>query len=381
MSKKVLLVDTNFSSRPIYDAIVSMGYEVHVVGGNPNDTLAKSAEYYWCLDYSDTNKLTELIKREKYNFIVPGCTDRSYTSCSIVCEEMDFPGIEPPENDRNINLKDKFRSLSQRLGISVPKVQKQSIELSYPLIVKPVDAFSGNGITVVKGPSELGAAIDLANKYSPSNSFVCEDYVDGQLFSHSAFVQSGRVIVDFIVREDSTAYPYAVDLSIVEPDFPMALLNQLRQSIETFVGALNLMEGLIHTQFILSDDQIYLIEMTRRCPGDLYSRLIELQTGFNYAGNYVRPFLGLSITVPTSFQQNQPVIRHTITAVEDMIFNGIKFCQSCWIESWLPLANSGDHLKAGPQGRAGLIFLNTSSFANQEQLYKVMLNRDLYRFL
>ncbi len=381
MGEKVLLVDTGFSAQPIYQSIQNLGYEAHVVGGRPDDALAKSAEHYWCLDYSDTDKLSELVNREKYKFIVPGCTDRSYTSCSIVSREMGFPGIEPPENDRNINLKDKFRALSDRLGISVPKVQQLSMDLSFPLIVKPVDGFSGNGITVVAGPSELDAAVELAKKYSPSNSFVCEDCIPGQLLSHSAFVQNGKVLVDFIVREDSTAYPYAVDLSVVESDYPQVLLNQLRQSIETIVADLNLLDGLIHTQFIQSYDQVYLIEMTRRCPGDLYSQLIEMNTGFDYTENYVRPFLGLGMKAPTSYQQNKPVIRHTVSAVEDMMFIGMKFCQPCWIERWLPLANSGDYLKSGPQGRAGLMFLNASSFAHQEQLYKALLNRELYRFL
>ncbi len=371
MGEKVLLVDTGFSAQPIYQSIQKLGYEAHVVGGRPDDALAKSAEHYWCLDYSDTEKLSELVKREKYKFIVPGCTDRSYTSCSIVSREMGFPGIELPENDRNINLKDKFRALSDRLGISVPKVQKQLMELSFPLIVKPVDGFSGNGITVVAGPSELDAAVELANKCSPSNSFVCEDYIQGQLFSHSAFVQNGRVLLDFIVREDSTAYPYAVDLSVVEPDYPKVLLNQLRQSIETIVSDLNLLDGLIHTQFIQSYDQVYLIEMTRRCPGDLYSQLIELQTGFKYVENYVRHFLGLGLDINSCVSNTNYIIRHTVSASEETIFNGLRYMEPCLIEKWVPLLNTGMKLLPSPRGRVGILFVKASS----KDFYDLFLQR------
>ena len=48
MSQKVLLVDTGFSSQPIYQSILDLGYDVHVVGGRPDDALARIAEQYWC---------------------------------------------------------------------------------------------------------------------------------------------------------------------------------------------------------------------------------------------------------------------------------------------------------------------------------------------
>jgi hypothetical protein len=44
---KVLLVDTNFSSLPIYHALVALGHDVHVVGNNPVDCLAKISPNYW----------------------------------------------------------------------------------------------------------------------------------------------------------------------------------------------------------------------------------------------------------------------------------------------------------------------------------------------
>ena len=53
MKIKVMLLDTNFSAKPIYDYLVQTGTEVYVVGGNPNDVLAKSVNNYINLDYSN----------------------------------------------------------------------------------------------------------------------------------------------------------------------------------------------------------------------------------------------------------------------------------------------------------------------------------------
>lgn len=378
MGEKVLLVDTGFSAQPIYQSIQKLGFDVHVVGGRPEDPLAKTAEQYWCLDYSHTDKLIELVRREKYRFIVPGCTDRSYTSCSVVSERLSFPGIESPENDGQINLKDKFRDLSERLAVPIPEVQKQSTDLSFPMIVKPVDAFSGNGITVVHRPEQLDEAIELAIAYSPSQNYVCEEYLQGQLYSHSAFVKNGKVAVDFIVREDSTAYPFAVDLSYVESDYPEVLLGEMRQSIESIVAELSLLDGLIHTQFIQADGRVYLIEMTRRCPGDLYSSLIELQTGFAYTDNYVRPFLGLEIEPVQPSQTDCAVVRHTVSSKSAAAFNGIRYLEPVQMEKWVPLAASGEQLLPSPKGRIGIAFMRCAALSELEKLYSTLLRRELY---
>jgi biotin carboxylase len=378
MGDKVLLVDTGFSAQPIYQSIQELGFDVHVVGGRPEDPLAKTAEKYWCLDYSDTDKLSELVRRENYRFIVPGCTDRSYTSCSIVSERLDLPGIEPPEIDAQINLKDKFRNLSERLGVPIPKVQKELVNPSFPVIVKPVDAFSGNGITVVNCSEQLDEALELARSCSPSNSFVCEEYLQGQLYSHSAFVKDGKVAVDFIVREDSTAYPFAVDLSCVESDYSKALLGEMRQSIESIVAELSLLDGLMHTQFIQADGQVYLIEMTRRCPGDLYSSLIELQTGFHYTDNYVRTFLGLEIEPVQPSQTDCAVVRHTVSSKSAIAFNGIRYLEPVQMEKWVPLAVKGEQLLPSPKGRIGIAFMRCKGSPELEKLYSSLLRRELY---
>ena len=68
MSKRILLLDTNFSAKPIYDFLVSTGSEVYVVGGNPNDSLAKSVKNYINLNYSDINAVVSLIKEQKIDF-------------------------------------------------------------------------------------------------------------------------------------------------------------------------------------------------------------------------------------------------------------------------------------------------------------------------
>jgi formate-dependent phosphoribosylglycinamide formyltransferase (GAR transformylase) len=387
---KVLLVDTNFSSRPIFSELERLGHEVHVVGGNPSDCLAKSCSRYWQQNYADTDALRALIEKERFSYIVPGCTDRSYSACATVSEGR-FPGISTVDIDANINQKNLFRGLCANLNLPAPRLQWKDVEvdlsipepdvakLKWPLVVKPVDGFSGKGVTILMDRDTVAIrnAIQVAREASHKGKCLIEDYVKGSLHSHSAFLKSGQVVQDFVVKEDSTANPYVVDTSTMFEAAPASLLIRLRQAIETLATSLKLSDGLVHTQFILDGEKPFLIEVTRRCPGDLYSQLIELSGGNSYLGNYVRPFLGLPVEViyPRPFKY---VMRHTITVATAQAFSYLHFRQQLRVERWVPLSLTGDQLKPSPASRVGILFASAENEQQFESLYAATLKRKLY---
>ena len=376
---KVLLVDTNFSSAPIYSELVRLGHETHVVGKNPNDCLAKGCPHYWSVDYADTDTLGRLIDAEGFDYLVPGCTDRSYTSCAELARGR-FPGIPALDVDQAINNKARFRALSQQIGLPVPQAQNpDSGHLRWPLVVKPVDAFSGKGITVLpqEDPAALALAIDKARATSATGEALVEDFVAGQLHSHSAFIRRGKVFDDFIVEESCTANPFVVDTSYVKRDLPADTLATLRKAIESLANVLGLGDGLVHTQFILSGREVSLIEITRRCPGDLYSQLIELTTGYPYVSNYVRPFLGLEPIQPKE-STYVPIMRHTVSVAAPQNFGHLHYKRPFHTLRWVPLSLVGDALKPSPASRIGILFALARSAPELAELVEITLKRELY---
>ena len=377
---RVLLVDTNFSSGPIYGELVSMGHDVHVVGNNPDDYLAKISPNYWNLNYADTDALAKLVGENGFEFLVPGCTDRSYTSCVAISAGC-FPGLDPVETSGAIFNKGNFRRLAARLGLPVPRKLTSDLALSrWPIIVKPADAFSGKGITVLqeKDSPALEKAIRVARDVSPTGEYLIEEFIEGQLHSHSAFLRDGQVVQDFIVQEDSTVNPFVVDTSRVLHDAPSSLLARLRGCIEVMARELTLADGLMHTQFMRKGEDFWLIEITRRCPGDLYSQLIELTTGYPYARSYVLPFVGKSVPDFAGDWREDPIMRHTVTLIAAQSLAYLRFKLALQIERWTPLSLAGDQLKPSPQSRVGILFCRAADHQDLEHIYQKTLQRNLY---
>ena len=187
------------------------------------------------------------------------------------------------------------------------------------------------------------------------------------------------MVADFIVEEHGRINPFTVDTSRVVFDFDAALLANVRAAIEQISRDLDLRPGLIHTQFIANEDRFWIIEVTRRCPGDLYSLLISLSTGFDYAGNYVRPFLGLSFEGGAEHQAF--VMRHTISLREEQTFGSLQFHRPVDIKMFAPLALAGDRIPPAPFGRIGILFAQTEAASGLDDLMGATLRGELYSVL
>jgi hypothetical protein len=379
---KTLLVDTNRSSYPIYQWLIDKGHDVWVVGGNANEPLAKISRNYCQIDYSDVNALETFVDNLEFDFIIPGCTDISYKTCAEINRGR-FSGIDTVDATRLINDKSEYRKLSKRLGISVPTVVGFNEALSLDVvIVKPVDSFSGRGISILLKPcrAELEKAFAEACAISTVGDAIIEEFVTGQLYSHSAFISKGQIVADFIVREDCTTNPCTVDTSFVEFDFDDSCLETLRKDVLSLFRELKLVDGLIHTQFIQKDDRYWLIETTRRCPGDLYALLIEMSTGYRYGASYTEPFLGGSNFPHSTDTLHRRIIRHTATSKEGESFCGVSFNKPIDLKLFVPLATFGEFIKPSPDGRAALFFLEASSNEDRDEIYNRLLARNLYSY-
>ena len=378
---RVLLVDTNFAAGPLRHALLAKGHEVWVAGARPDDALAIGGLNYVEVDYSDENRLAALAQELNIQAIVPGCNDVSYTSCCRAASTLGLAGFESAGALRRLHQKDEFRELCQSLLISAPKTYESiGAALLAPngLIVKPIDAYSGRGVRVIQEPNaeDLQVAMDHAAAMSPTKTALIEDFVEGQLYSYSAFLSEGEVSAAFHVAEFGSVNPYVVDTSYVIRELDVAA--ELKKNIEAIANELNITSGLMHLQYIENGGDYWFIELTRRCPGDLYSELIRLSTGFSYADAYISPFIGEEL--PRQFPtQGNDVIRHTIASDRSGIFESLAFSGTNHLVAWHPLARTGETLSPSPGGRIGVAFFGVPDASERALMVKKLVSAESYQ--
>ncbi len=373
ISRLALMLDAGFASLPLQHAVKASGFRTLVCSGKAGDAGMKYADASRLQNYADIDAVLAIAREEKIAALLPGVTDVSYLSGCRVAHSLGLPGFDAPDVSDTIFLKDKFRAWALSKGLPVPQAAwnaGQARQLSLPLLVKPVDAYSGNGITKVTDWAMLDVAIETARNASPGKQYVVENFCEGALYSHSAFIRNGEIVCEFFVDEYCTVYPWQVNSSSLSQNLSSDMRDSVSECMQSIVSDLRLVDGLLHTQFIASEDQFWLIELTRRCPGDLYSRLIELSTGVNYAGWFVAPFLGKSSpAVPRRPVQTRNIARHTVSVNRAMRFTGFAFksLPADLIEV-IPLTRPGTLVQPAPGDRAGLIFAEFRDDATLRQM-------------
>lgn len=376
--QRALLVGSSFSAAPIFFALKNYGLHVSVCGNIKEDPCHQYADASVYIDYSNPEELMRVVESEKFDYLVPTCNDYSYLSCATVAEKYGFFGFDRPDVANILHTKSEFRGFTEKHLLPVPRFRRQKEgqpietgQLRFPLLVKPIDSFSGRGITKVVNKAQLPKAVRDAFQTSQSGEVVLEEFIDGTLHSHSAFIEKQEVLLDFFVDEFCTVYPFQVNCSNHPSVLPVDLRCAVREVINQMASILGLNNGLLHTQFIVNGDEFWIVECMRRCPGDLYGTLIGFSTGVNYASLFVMPYLNMKLPTKSQKVTSNFFGRHTISKRKALVNFTFSHNIPATNVEIVSLKCSGEKLGVAPFDKLAILF---AEYKDRETMVDVTPN-------
>lgn len=290
--KKLLLLGGGHAEIPLIQAAQELGYYV-ITTGNAREGLGHPyANKNVFADFSDKEAMLALAKSEAVDAVCSGCNDFALLSTAYVCEKLGLPGHDSFETSLQIHHKDKYRALATRLGIETPKAisvyNEDGFEdalknLRFPIIVKPVDLTGGKGILRANNREEALVAFKNATSRTRESHIVVEEFVTGTNHGFSAYLVNQKVAFYFADNEQYYLNKYMVSGANTPSTTSAKGLAQLVTDSEKIAKELNLVDGILHIQYIERDDGTpVIIEICRRPPGDLYIKFVKYATGIDY---------------------------------------------------------------------------------------------------
>ncbi len=300
--KKVLFTGGSHSELPMIEAAKAKGYYVITTGNDEGMIGHKTADKYVKGDYSDKDFVLGLAKQEGVDAIISGANDFAYISTAYACEKLGLPGHDIYETARTIHIKDRFRAVTESIGIRTPKIRKCSDpdeciraakEIGFPLLVKPVDLTGGKGVKVCIEMNETVAAFNDAMKLTREDHVILEQFIEGSPHGFTSLIKDGKVVFHILDNEQYGINKYLVLGASSPSDIPQHAEFTLINNVEKLAKHCGLVDGLFHTQFIV-DKTGYpvMIDPCRRAPGDLYVLLAKYVTGVDYPAEIVNAECG-----------------------------------------------------------------------------------------
>ena len=295
--KKVLLLGGSHRDIPLIEAAKELGFFV-ITLANRSDYLGHNyADKFYKIDFNNFKAIKRVIKEEKIIYLLPGCGEASYMSTVILANELNIGNFDATEIAQLVHNKWKFKEFCLTNTISTPKgfFYNNTLalpDINYPVVIKPTQLSGGNGVTIVYNIDELNNSLLEAKKIS--DEVFIEEFIEGKLIAYSVFLQNQKIIYSFSGKDESGLNPYLITTA-----YPITLQEKVEakiiSDIEEIAKKLHLVDGMFHLQLIIKDEIPYIIDVTRRIPGDLYPMLMEYCDGVAYSKAVVKAYLGETI--------------------------------------------------------------------------------------
>jgi biotin carboxylase len=342
---------------------------VFTSGNRPDHPGHAFADRYFPGDFSDAEQMIEVARQSCCDFVISASNDYAYLSACKVAKTLSLPGFDPLETGEILHHKHLFKALANTLDLPITRfvtlpagsdLLPADAALKYPLVVKPVDLTGGKGISVVRMPAELPTAIAGARRISKQGVLVIEEYFEGSLHSYSTIIENGKVVFDYADNEYCQPTPYLVSTSTSIASVPLHVLNDLRHKTEKLASQLDLVDGVLHCQFLYGGGNYMILEYTRRCSGDLYSDVVEAVTGVRHAEQFVRQSAGLSLDLSSTRPIGDYIVRHCVFPDRPGRFDSIEVNERIapWVLSITETLPRGHVFETGRLEKAAVIVLH-----------------------
>jgi biotin carboxylase len=315
-NKKILILGGSHRDIPLIKAAQELGAFVITLGNKDYYLGHNYSNKFYKINFNDTNKIKEIIKKDNIDYLLPGSGEESYLNTVKISQELEIGNFDDLETAKLVHNKWQFKKFCLENSISTPKgvfyTQNTNIEkLSFPIVVKPTNLSGGRGVEVVHNKQELNISINNAKKVS--NEIFLEEFIEGQLIAYSIFLQKQKIVYGFSGEDKTYLNEYLITTA-----YPVTLDNKVKEKldydIENLALLLKLVDGMFHLQILIKNNIPYIIDVTRRIPGDLYPNLIEYVDSIQYSKAVVKSYTTGIIDDEFKHKSNKQsfIIRHCV---------------------------------------------------------------------
>lgn len=273
------------------DAILelnSMGYETFACAMAKDGPGADIAHNFEKINILDIDSLIDFIYKKNISVVYSVGSDLAMPVVSKVSEKLKLPHFVSEKSARICNNKNLMRETLGNDFIGNVKFQvikniNESIELTYPFIMKPADSQGQRGVILVHNDEEFMRNFNIVKNFSRSGIVILENYISGPEISVNGYVIDGKI--KYLIPSDRVTWPQYTGLIrkhvLPAKNFTDESQKMLYCIIQSACNKIGIDNGPVYAQVKIEDNKPYIIEITPRLDGCHMWKLLSYYTGVN----------------------------------------------------------------------------------------------------
>ena len=279
------------------------GFTTILLDGNGACLARPYADVFYQVNIFDTDAVKKIALDEKADLIITVCADQVLLVVTKLSEELGLPCYVGYETSCKASDKIEMKRMFRRTGIpssafaELDELDFDKIaSLRYPLIVKPVDAYSSRGVRKVLNREELVVFFDEAKKISRNGRVIVEEFNVGEEISVDAFVVNGKAQVLMIsqsdkIRDDNR---FVIFRGKYPTDHEEEIIGDVQVICQKIADELKLVNSPLLVQMIRTDRGVSVLEYCTRTGGNMKWLLIKYKSGVDVITATIDASLGIT---------------------------------------------------------------------------------------
>ncbi len=205
---------------------------------------------------------------------------------SSMMEFFSIPFISPRTEASILSYNKLYtKFLAESLGVKsvayeyLSKSDERKVTMDYPIIIKPVRLGSSIGVSIVRGPSELEYALDVAFEFD--SDVIIEPFVEGVKEYNLAGCFTSEWEFSIIEEPQKEIFldfekkymDFSRDSKVLAADIESSLERKIQESFKKIYDPLFL-GSIIRCDFFVIEDEVYLNEINP-IPGSMANYLFD----------------------------------------------------------------------------------------------------------
>ena len=308
MSKLAIVLGGTVPHISLVKKLKERGFYVALLDYLDNPPAKQFADEHIKESTLDKEAVLEVAKKRKAEIVISTCVDQANSICCYVGEKLNLP--HPYSYQTSLDVTDKCRMKDIMWKNNIPTSRFNYIQssdeflqkkLHFPLMVKPADSNSSNGVKKVKKEEELKEYLPIALKYSRNGYAIVEEFVEGVEISAYCVIVEGKAHlmmaqerISIIDGEENVIKCYASHAPARISTIAMSKCEPIATKI---AEAFHLDNTPLFFQGIVNGDDISVIEFAPRVGGGISSQTILDATGYDIINAAIDSFLNIPINI------------------------------------------------------------------------------------
>ncbi len=311
--KKALVLCATVPHTLLIEKLKACGYYTLVADMNPKAPAVPAADEFVGISAFDKEAIAEYAKDNAVDLVISSCSEQANSVSCYVGEKLGLPHPYSYEISLDVTNKGRMKKLFKAGGITTSDFmlfrrteELEKCGLEYPLVVKPVDAYSSKGVHKANDFAELMEFAKDALKNSRSGEGIVEYYCSGIEIQVDCVAIDGKAHV-LMTRSKRTLSQNYIELnsggSIVPSEMTEAEEKQADEIAQRIVDAFGLVNTPFFYQARLNNGIISVLEFAPRIGGGLSFQMVKRATGVDIVDLSIQSFIGEKMTLENKFDK------------------------------------------------------------------------------